>query len=106
MHRQLISKEKTQNPRLPLSQGREKQVEGKTAGGKNTKERCGWIKVCLKLQMKTLLACSIPPLLLPPQVPLYNRYGDVEGSSVGDYSPLSLDMLTKPNQAIALSKKR
>jgi len=48
--------------------------------------------------MKTLLACSIPPLLLPPQVPLYNRYGDVEGSSVGDYSPLSLDMLTKPNQ--------
>lgn len=36
------------------------QVEGKTAGGKNTKEGWGWTKVCLKLQMKTFLACSTP----------------------------------------------
>jgi len=79
MHRQLISKEKTQNPRLPLSQGREKQVEGKTAGGKNTKERCGWMKVCLKLQMKTLLACSIT------QVPLYKVWGPAWGRPICEW---------------------
>ena len=56
------------------------------------------------------------PPLPPSQVPLYSRYEalNVEGPSVGDSSPLSLDKLTQPNhekpslniKTTSLKKKR
>lgn len=48
------------------------------------------------LHLPPSLSYPSPP---PPQVPLYSRYKalDVEGPSVGDNNPLSLDKLMKPN---------
>lgn len=66
--------------------------------------------LCLKLNTETLLAFStLPPQPpVPHQVPLYCRYEalHVEGPSVDDNDPLSLDKLMKPNYKKPFPKSR